>query len=81
MSTVERATRETTAESQPGIGGAAVGFTILGLAGASPVLLVEIATILLWVGYLARLVAKASEPEPAFLRARTPDRRRRRLEE
>ena len=54
----------------PEIGGATVGLTILGLAGASPVFLVEIATVLLCVGYLVRLVAKASEPEPAFLRAR-----------
>ena len=80
MSTVERATRETTAESPPEIGGATVGLTILGLAGASPVVLVEIAMVLLCVGYLVRLVAKASEPEPAFLRARTPAKKQRRLE-
>jgi hypothetical protein len=60
---------------------ATVGLTILGLAGASPVFLVEIATVLLCIGHLVRLVAKASEPEPAFLRARTPDKKRRRLEE
>jgi hypothetical protein len=81
MSTVERAARETTAESLPEIGGATVGLTILGLAGASPVFLVEIATVFLCVGYLVRLVVKASEREPAFLRARTPDKKRRRLEE
>jgi hypothetical protein len=80
MNTVERATRETTAESLPEIGGAMVGLTILGLAGASPVFLVEIATALLCVGYLAKLKA-TSEPEPAFLRARTPDKKRRRLDD
>ena len=69
MNTVERATRETSAESPPEIGGAMVGLTILGLAGASPVFLVEIATVLLCVGYLAKLVA-TSESEPAFLQAR-----------
>jgi hypothetical protein len=68
MNTVEQATRETTAESLPEIGGAMVGLTILGLAGASPLFLVEIATALLCVGYLAKLVA-TSEPEPAFLQA------------
>jgi hypothetical protein len=51
MSTVERARRETTAESLPEIGGANVGLTILGLAGASPVFLVEIATVLLLVAW------------------------------
>ena len=69
MNTVERATRETSAESPPEIGGAMVGLTIFGLAGASPVFLVEIATVLLCVGYLAKLVA-TSEFEPAFLQAR-----------
>jgi energy-converting hydrogenase Eha subunit C len=58
MNTVERGIRETTAESLPEIGGAIVGLTLLGLAGASPVFLVEIATILLCVGYLVRLVVK-----------------------
>ena len=76
MNTVERATRETTAKSL----GAMVGLTILSLTGASPVFLVEIATALLCVGYLAKLKA-TSEPEPAFLRARTPDKKRRRLDE
>jgi hypothetical protein len=69
MNIVERATRETTAESLPEIGGAMLGLTILGLTGASSAFLVEIATALLCVGYLAKLVA-TSEPEPAFLQAR-----------
>lgn len=77
MSTVERATRGTSARSLPAIGGAAVGLTILGLAGASPAFLAEIATVLVCVGYLVRLVAKAYEPEPAFCRASSRDRRRR----
>jgi hypothetical protein len=68
MSTVERATRETTAESLPEIGGATVGLTILGLAGASPAFLVEIATVLLCVGYLVRLVRRPRSLNHFFCR-------------
>lgn len=78
MSTVERAKRETSARSLPAVGGTAVvGLTILGLTGASPAILMEIATVFVCVGYLVRLVAKASESEPVFCRASSRDRRRR----
>ena len=84
MSTVERATRETTAEclSEFVARLTVVVLAILGLAGVSPAVLVEIAVALFCIGSFPGRVAKLPELEPAFLYASSQDRRvRRRLEE
>lgn len=83
MSTVERATRETRAGclSELGAGLTVVVLMVLGLAGVSPTVLVEIAAALFCIGSFPGRVAKLSEFEPAFLYASSQDRRmRRRLE-
>jgi hypothetical protein len=84
MSTVERATRETTAECLSELAAelTVVVLTILGLAGVSPTVLIVIAAALFCIGSFPGRVAKLSVLEPAFLYASSQDRRvRRRLEE
>lgn len=68
MSSVERATRETTTESSPELAArlAVIVLTILALAGVSPTFLVEIAAALFCIGSFPGRVAKLSELEPAF---------------
>ena len=76
MRIVERAIRVTAAASMPEMAVAAATLTMLGLVGASPEFLLEIAVAIFCVDRLSRRAASAWAFRPALAQARSPHRKR-----
>jgi hypothetical protein len=76
MRTIERATRAITAASLPEMALAATMLTILGLLGASPEFLLEIAVAIFCIDHLSRRVTRARGFRPALAQVRSLQRKR-----